>query len=70
MAGMKRRPQVESVDIMWRALDIPKSEWIELYRDLYRQCFGEAVSDEETMTDAENRREILFDKAPKRRGGK
>jgi hypothetical protein len=65
MARGKRTPRVETKEVMWRALDIPKSEWIEMYLDLYRQANGETLSDEEAMQDAEHRREILFGKLPK-----
>lgn len=67
MGGIKRAPALASAELRFRAHDIPKSEWVELYRDLYRQMFGEEVLDEEVIKDAERRREILFDKRPKPR---
>lgn len=71
MAGIKRAPQVDNENIMWRALDIPKSEWIEMYFDLYRQtCGDEQIDGEEIMQDAEKRRQILFNKSPKKRAKK
>jgi hypothetical protein len=64
--GVKRAAQIDE-SVCWRAHDIPKSEWTEMYFDLYRQVFGEDSTDETIMQDAEKRRLLLFGKAPKKR---
>lgn len=66
MRGANRLPQISEV-VLQRALDIPKSEWIEMYFDLYRAAEGEDRLDDEIMKDAEDRRQILFHKFPKAR---
>jgi len=58
MSGTNRAASVDQ-EVRPRAHKIPKSEWTEMYFDLYRQCFGEDISDEEVMQDAEKRRETL-----------
>lgn len=58
MSGTNRAANVDS-KVRARAHKIPKSEWTEMYFDLYRQVFGETCTDEEIMKDAEKRREIL-----------
>ena len=53
-----RIPRVGRVYLR-RVQDISKSDWIELYADLYRQVFGETASDERWITDAERRNTVL-----------
>lgn len=42
-----------------QAEKISKGAWMDLYVDLYCQCFGEEKSEEEILDDAENRLRIL-----------
>jgi hypothetical protein len=43
----------------WQANDLAKHVWMDLYADLYRQCFGETSSSEAIVLDALARRETL-----------
>ncbi len=58
MSGTNRAANVDQ-DVRARAHKIPKSEWTEMYFDLYRQVFGKDRTDDEIMQDAEKRRTIL-----------
>jgi hypothetical protein len=66
MGSIKRAPAI-SENIIWRALDIPKSEYIEICLDFLKESYGEDKSEEELMELIEQRRLLLFGKAPKKR---
>ena len=54
----KRAPEMQQ-DLFRRYAKISKADWADLYFDALRQLYGETMSDEEIMQDAENRLEIL-----------
>jgi hypothetical protein len=54
----KRSPEI-APELRGRYAKISKSDWADLYTDLYRQTFGENESDEAIMQDAEKRLSIL-----------
>jgi hypothetical protein len=66
MGSIKRAPAV-SEHILWRALDIPKSEYIEILLDFLKESYGEDKTEEELMELIEQRRLLLFGKSPKKR---
>jgi len=43
----------------WDADKIPKHAWMDLYADLYRQCFGETTAPEAILENAKNRMQTL-----------
>jgi hypothetical protein len=56
--GLNRRADIGE-EVQARAYKIPKSDWQEMYFDIYRQTHGEECTDEQIMQDAEKRRAIL-----------
>lgn len=42
-----------------RAMAISKSDWMDLYADLYRQCIGELAPADDVIADALQRLDIL-----------
>lgn len=58
MGVIKRAPEIPR-EVVGRYEAISKADWVEAFRDLYLQCFGETASADEWMADAERRREIL-----------
>lgn len=56
----KRPADIQDRGIAAEAFRLSKSDWTDLYFDLYRQCFGESESTErEIMDDAKARLDIL-----------
>jgi hypothetical protein len=56
--GLNRQADISN-EVQGRAYKIPKSDWQEMYFDLYRQTHGEDRTDQDVMQDAEKRRGIL-----------
>lgn len=54
----KRSPEMAD-ELLSRYAKMSKADWADLYFDLYRQCFGETLPDEECMKDAERRLDTL-----------
>ncbi len=55
----KRPADIQDRRIEAEAFKLSKSDWTDLYFDLYRQCFGETIEEREIMDDAKVRLEIL-----------
>lgn len=56
--GLNRKPEVSQA-VRAKALEIPKSEWIELYFDFAREVYGEETTDEAIIENVQRRRKIL-----------
>ena len=54
----KRLPEIAQ-ELHRRYAQISKADWADLYFDVLRQIYGETMSDEEIMQDAEKRLSIL-----------
>jgi len=54
----KRSPEMDD-ELQGRFAKISKADWADIYFDLCRQAFGEEMTDEEIMQDAEKRLGIL-----------
>lgn len=54
----KRAPEMDAT-LYGRYKKMSKADWADLYFDALRQLYGESMSDEEIMQDAEKRLEIL-----------
>jgi hypothetical protein len=54
----KRAPEMTN-NLRSRYARISKADWSDLYFDAVRQLYGETMTDEEIMQDAEKRLEIL-----------
>jgi hypothetical protein len=54
----KRAPEMDQ-ELFGRYAKISKADWADLYFDALRQLYGESMTDEEIMQDAENRLEVL-----------
>ena len=58
--GVKRMPTQCSLPCYWQdANPIPKSQWIDLYFDLYRQVFQDDTPEEVVMADVKARLKAL-----------
>jgi hypothetical protein len=59
MALNKRPADIQDEAVRAAAFKLSKSDWTDLYFDLYRQCFGETCAEAEIMQDATRRMKIL-----------
>ena len=58
--GVKRMPTQCSLPCYWQdAHPIPKSQWIDLYFDLYHQTIQDGAAEEEIMADVKARLKTL-----------
>jgi hypothetical protein len=58
IVNKQRLPEIAR-SLYGRYMKISKADWADLYFNLLRQVYGEAMRDEEIMQDAENRLDIL-----------
>lgn len=54
----KRSPEMDE-ELLGRYARMSKADWADLYFDALRQLYGDVMSDEEIMQDAEKRLDIL-----------
>lgn len=55
----KRPADIADPVVAAEAFKLSKSDWTDLFFDLYRQTFGEDASEREVMDDARRRLDIL-----------
>ena len=58
---MKRQADIVDAEVREKAFDLSKSDWTDLYFDLFKQVFGESSTETAIMGDAERRLKILAD---------
>ena len=59
-SGYWSGPRVDKNSLVVRAEKISKTAWMDLYYDLFQQCFGESeTSQDSVLHDAEDRLKIL-----------